>query len=161
MSVNVRWILVNVRLVALMALIVAGAGCSTFHRDWKAAAARSPAAGSIEGAWTGTWLSHSNGHTGGLQAIVTKTPAGAYETRFHATFWKLFASEYTVTLAAQPSGDGVKLRGREDLGRIFLCYKLGEFTYDGTATGGEFKCTYGSKRDGGVFQMTRPDRIAP
>ena len=142
-------------LIALLLVMIA-AGCSTFNRDWKsAAAARPPAPGGIEGAWQGTWLSHSNGHTGKLRAIVARDLTGAYETRFHATFWKVFSAGYTVTLRVKPDRDVVRLVGREDLGS-YMCYDLGEYTYEGTATGTEFKCTYQSRKDGGVFEMTRP-----
>ena len=144
-----------VRISAFL-LVLLAAGCSTFNRDWKsAAAATPPAPGGIEGAWVGIWLSHSNGHTGKLRAIVKRDMTGAYETRFHATFWKLFSAGYTVTLRVKPDRDVIRLVGHEDLGSYLGC-ELGEYTYEGRATSTEFKCTYQSEKDRGVFEMTRP-----
>ena len=143
-----------VGLIALLQVMIL-AGCSTFNRDWKSASVQPPAPGGIEGAWQGTWLSHSNGHTGRLRAIITRDLTGAYETRFHATFWKVFSTGYTVTLRVKPDRDVLRLVGREDLGS-FMFYELGEYAYDGTATATEFKCNYQSKKDSGIFEMTRP-----
>jgi hypothetical protein len=147
-SIPLKW-------VVTVAMLVVAAGCSSFQRDWKAAAATPAPTTSIEGVWAGTWLSHSNGHTGTLQAIIARTPVGTYETRFHATFWKLFSTEYTIHLNATPAGGRFKLEGREDLGR-WLFWDFGEFTYEGQATATNFNCTYSSAHDHGVFDMTRP-----
>jgi hypothetical protein len=134
-------------------LALLATGCSSFHRQWKSAAA-APAPG-LEGAWEGTWLSHSNAHTGRLRAVVTRTAAGDYETRFRATFWKLFSGGYTVTLRATPCDGGWRLEGREDLGR-WLFWEFGEYEYAGEATTNRFDCVYRSQQDHGVFQMERP-----
>ncbi len=142
-------------LLSGLLLAVAVSGCSTFSRDWKAAASRPLPPAGIEGRWQGTWLSHSNGHTGSLRALITQTQAGAYETRFHATFWKIFSSEYTVHLHAAENARVYQLQGREDIGR-FLCWRLGEYSYDATVTPTNFSATYRSAADGGVFQMSRP-----
>lgn len=150
-----KWI-AHARAGLALLLIAAAVGCSTFNRDWKAAAAKPIGGGSLEGAWEGTWLSHTNGHSGDLRAIITKDDAGAYRTRFHATYWKIFSGEYTVTLNARRSGDAFLLEGRKDLGTIFLWYRLGEYSYEGKSTDTEFKCTYRSSKDGGVFELTRP-----
>lgn len=141
-------------LLCLIGLVLTG-GCSTFHRDWQAAAVRSTAPDGIEGAWTGTWLSHSNGHRGSLQAIIERTPDGRYQTRFHATFWKLFSAKYKVDLKAVKDDGHYQLSGQEDLGR-WLGWKLGEYRYAGTATATNFSCGYESSGDRGVFEMKRP-----
>ena len=156
MSPKARKLFTRAQIAASLLCVAAAVGCGTFDRDWKAAVVRPVVPSSLEGAWQGTWLSHTNGHSGGLRAIITRNATGSYETRFHATYWKIFSGQYTVTLDAKPAGDGFHLEGREDLGTIFLWYKLGEYSYDGRATGTEFKCTYRSESDGGVFEMTRP-----
>jgi hypothetical protein len=139
--------------VAVVAVALLLTGCSSFHGQWKKAAA-APATG-LEGAWEGTWLSHSNAHTGRLRAVVTRTAGGDYETRFHATFWRLFSAGYTVTLRATPQDGGWTLAGREDLGR-WLFWNFGEYEYTGEATPERFDCTYRSQNDHGVFQLKRP-----
>lgn len=142
--------------VVLAAVALLAAGCGSFQRQWKAAAHTPASQAGLEGAWEGTWLSHSNAHTGRLRAVVTRTPAGEYETRFHATFWKVFSGGYTVTLRATPrDAGGWRLEGREDLGR-WLFWKFGEFDYTGEATAERFDCVYRSQNDHGVFEMKRP-----
>jgi hypothetical protein len=138
------------------ALLLALTGCSSFHRQWKAAQA-APASG-LAGAWEGTWLSHSNGHTGRLRAIVRPTGSGEVEARFHATFWKLFSAEYTVTLnAAAAEGAGHwTLTGSHDVGR-WLFWNFGEYQYLGAATARAFHCNYTGPMDHGVFDLKRPD----
>ena len=147
--------LVPLKSLTVAMVIVVTAGCSSFRRDWKAAAAMPAPTAGIEGAWAGTWMSHSNGHTGTLRTIITRTPVGSYETRFHATFWKLFSTDYTIHLNATPAGGHFKLEGREDLGR-WLFWEFGEFSYEGQATATNFSCTFSGKHDHGVFEMTRP-----
>ena len=149
---------VGLLLVMLSGLLLVG-GCSSFSRDWKAVAAKPVSPGSIEGAWQGTWLSHSNGHRGGLRAIIEKTPDGRYQTHFHATYWKLFSAEYKVNLQATERGGRYELSGREDLGRC-MGWKLGEYRYAGIATTTNFSCNYQSSSDGGVFDMRRSQQNA-
>lgn len=144
----------NAALAAAVLLVFTG--CSSFHRQWKAAQA-APATG-IAGAWEGTWLSHSNAHTGRLRAIVKPAGDGALEARFHATFWKLFSTEYTVTLnASVAEGAGHwALTGSHDVGR-WLFWNFGEYQYLGAATAQAFHCNYTGPMDHGVFDLKRPE----
>jgi hypothetical protein len=147
-----KWKLLTVLALSLALL---APGCSSFHRQWKAAKA-APASG-IAGAWEGTWLSHSNAHTGRLRALVKPLPNGEVEARFHATFWKLFSAEYTVTLNTS-AAEGVghwTLSGTQDVGR-WLFWNFGEYQYLGAATTRELHCNYTGPLDHGVFQLKRP-----
>src|SRR5690242_11978296 len=94
--------------------------CSSFEREWNNASPPS-ADCSICGAWSGIWLSDVNGHTGKLRCVLTKTPNGDYDAKFHATFWKIFRYATEVTLHQDESGDRenngkVNFHGEEDLG---------------------------------------------
>ncbi|HAV65026.1 MAG TPA: hypothetical protein DCY13_21980, partial [Verrucomicrobiales bacterium] len=73
----------------LLMFVLALTGCS-FNRDYRKALVQPVVPGSIEGAWTGTWLSGKNGHNGELRGIITRLEGNTYETRFKARFWKIF-----------------------------------------------------------------------
>jgi hypothetical protein len=146
------------RLLSVFTTILAAVlftGCaSRFDRDWKQAAAKPASPGSLEGAWTGKWLSYTNGHTGRQRAIVTKTDQG-YETRFHANYAWCLGGGYSITLQAQEAGGASRLKGSEDLGKI-LFWELGEYRYDGVATSQRLFSEYVSPHDGGCWELTRP-----
>jgi hypothetical protein len=142
--------------VALALIAGLGAGCTSFHRHWRAASAVPPAPDGIEGAWQGRWLSHSNGHNGTLRAIIRRTSSGDYETRFRATFAKVFEAGYTITLNAEPQAGGYRLSGTNHVGR-WLFWDFGDYVYRGTASATNFSCTFEAGHDHGVFQMTRPE----
>jgi hypothetical protein len=146
------------RLLSVFTLLLAAVlftGCaSKFDRDWKQVAAKPIAPGSLEGAWTGKWLSYTNGHTGRLRAIVTKTDKG-YETRFHANYAWCAGASYLMTLQAQEAGGAVRLRGSENLGKL-LFWELGDYKYDGVATSHRLFSEYTSPYDGGFWELTRP-----
>jgi hypothetical protein len=151
------------RLCGFLALATALASCSIgYDRDWKAAAAtdatRNPK--NLEGAWTGTWKSNHDGHTGNLRAIVTKLPTTAgkperYNFRYHATWANILSGTINAEHEAVPVGkkkDGiVTLSGEKDLGRLG-----GVYGFTGVASPIEFKADYKSKLDKGVFEMKRP-----
>ena len=142
-----------VRGVALAALLVLS-GCSTFNRDWKAAAAKPMPANSVEGRWEGKWHSDHNGHTGGLRALVTKLDSGQYEARFHATYAVILSFSSTVNLDVRPAGGLLQFSGSADLGKA----AGGLYHYEGKASGTNFFSTYECPSDHGTFQMTRPTR---
>ena len=138
-----------------LGLALLAAGCSSFDRDWDAAAAtlRPSVPGSIEGRWLGTWHSDANHHTDELRCLVTRTN-DAYSARFHARYRKVFRFRfgYTVPLTVTEKEGAFQFEGAADLGWL----AGGRYTYEGRATPTNFFSTYSSKYDHGVFEMTRP-----
>lgn len=139
-----------VRGAALTAMMVLS-GCSTFNRDWKAAAALPTPTNSIEGRWEGKWLSDHNGHNGALRAIVRKLDNGQYETRFHAKYAGLLSFGMQSKLDVKPAGGLWQFSGEENLGKPYGVYR-----YEGKASATNFFSTYKASFDHGTFQMTRP-----
>ena len=136
----------------LVLLSFLGIGCSTFNREWKAAAAASPPTHEMTGRWQGTWLSHSNAHTDKLRCLITKQPDDIYQARFHAKYQKVFSFGYIVMLHATRTDGMFQFSGDADLGRL----AGGMYHYEGKATSTNFFSTYRCARDSGVFEMTRP-----
>jgi len=138
-----------VRGFALAALLMLS-GCSTFNRDWQAAAVNPNPASSIEGRWEGKWLSNHNGHTGRLRALVRKLDNGQYETRFHAKYGFIFSFGMQANLDVKPAGELWLFSGQEDLGKPYGVYR-----YEGKASATNFFSTYKASFDHGIFQMVR------
>lgn len=139
-----------VRGLALASLLIFS-GCSTFNRDWKAAAGGPHPANSIEGRWEGKWLSDHNGHSGRLRALVRKLDNGQYETRFHANYAVILSFGMQVNLEVLPAGGLWQFKGQEDLGKPYGVYR-----YEGKASATNFFSTYKASFDHGTFRMTRP-----
>ena len=136
--------------VALAALLVFS-GCSTFNRDWKAAAAQPTPTDSIEGRWEGKWLSDHNGHHGKLRALIRKLDSGQYETRFHAKYAGVLSFGMQAKLDVKPAGSLWLFSGEENLGKPYGVYR-----YEGKASATNFFSTYKASFDHGTFQMARP-----
>lgn len=128
-------------------------GCSTFNRDWKAAAVTSAPANDIAGRWQGTWRSEVNGHTDKLRCLVTKQSETSYTARFHAKYHKILSFGYTVNLAVKESGGVFHFQGEANLGKL----AGGLYDYAGDASATNFFSTYRCKYDHGIFQMARPE----
>jgi len=146
--------LTNLAFSVLAALTLLAGGCSSFNRDWQAAAARPIAPDDIQGRWQGTWQSRHNGHTGPLRCILTKAGDGRYEAKFHARY-KLgitLSAGYTTELAVTRTNGAHAFTGAENLG----WYAGGVYEYAGTVSSTNFFSTYRCKWDHGTFQMTRP-----
>jgi hypothetical protein len=94
---------------ALLCVLLGMIGCSSFHRDWKAAAGSGPPHG-LEGRWEGTWHSDVNDHRNQLLCMITRPTNGVISARFHAKYRKIFtwSFNYTVPLTV-PSGDTVTM----------------------------------------------------
>lgn len=137
--------------VALAALLVLS-GCSTFNRDWKAAATDPVPTNSIAGRWEGKWVSDHNGHSGRLRALIRPLDNGQYETRFHAKYGGIFSFGMEAKFDVKPAVDGQwQFSGAEDLGKAYGVYR-----YEGKASATNFLSTYKASFDHGMFQMTRP-----
>lgn len=142
-----------VRGVALTALVVLS-GCSTFNRDWKAAATNPTPANSIAGRWEGKWLSDHNGHSGRLRALIRPLDNGQYEARYHAKYGGIFSFGMEAKLDVKPAAAGQwQFSGAEDLGGAYGVYR-----YAGKASATNFLSTYKASFDHGTFQMTRPTK---
>jgi hypothetical protein len=137
-------------------LLATVAGCSTYDDDWAAAPGAPAGEEALEGRWQGVWISDANGHTGDLRCLLSKKAEGGYEARYHATYswcWIPFTFEYAVPMTAERGKDGEwRFKGEAELG----CWVAGgHYTYEGTAKGSEFRSTYRSEEDRGVFEMKR------
>lgn len=140
--------------LAVLLPLLGTTGCSTYQREWRAAAAAPVAPGSIEGAWDGMWLSDHNGHNGRLQAILTKVDADTYEARFKARYMTILSFSQTTLLKARPGTGRLEFAGENDLGKAYG----GIYTYAGHATDAEFFSTYKCSIDHGKFELKRPKR---
>ena len=59
-------------------------GCSTFHREWKQAAAQPLPIDDITGRWQGGWKSEGTGHQGALRCVVSKESPEKYRFVYRA-----------------------------------------------------------------------------
>jgi len=113
--------------------------------------AGSATATDLSGCWSGSWQSCSTGHSGVLRATFTRCDESHYRVDFSGRFFKLLPFRYSVTLTVvEETEDTVTLSGSSYLGRLF-----GTFCYTATADDCHFRADYTSKKDRGVFTMTR------
>lgn len=141
------------QLLGLTIGLLLATGCSSFNREWKAAAATTPVSGTIEGAWDGTWLSDHNGHNGRLRAIITKLDDDEYHARFHATYMKMLTFGQAVNLQVKKNGTNFTFSGSAELGKAYG----GIYSYEGNSSPEGFYSTYNCSIDHGTFRMTRPE----
>jgi hypothetical protein len=135
-----------------LAGLVGLTGCSTFNRDWQAAAASPAPTNSIAGRWEGQWVSDHNGHNGRLRALIRPLDNGQYEARYHAKYGGIFSFGMAAKLDVKSAADGQwKFSGVEHLGGFY-----GEYRYEGQATTTNFFSTYKASVDHGTFRLTRP-----
>lgn len=119
---------------------------------WFASAAQAgcEACVDLSGHWCGSWRSYCNGHRGKLNGVLVRDDCGDYRARFTGTFWKVFPFVYPTTLSVVDCRHGkVYFRGSQNIPL------LGEFCYGGHATCDTFCFHYSSRKDRGVFQMSR------
>jgi hypothetical protein len=115
-----------------------------------AAAASATWATDLSGCWEGCWRSCTTGHHGALRATISKLDDSRYCARFSGTFFKIVPFRYTTVLDAVDNGETVTLGGSSYLGRL-----MGTFCYDGSATECQFHMNYRSRKDCGIFEMSR------
>jgi len=104
----------------------------------------------LSGSWRGSWTSCTSGHKGPMRAEFCRLNNGDYRVNFRGRFFKLFPFRYSVVLKVVEEGDVVRLNGSSYLGRMF-----GTFCYSATADACQFRADYTSKKDNGVFSLTR------
>ena len=136
-------------LVLMSAIVLTGAGCGSFNREWKKAGLNLDAGSRLEGRWEGRWISEMNGHNGRLRCIVSKD-GDVYRARFHAKYRKILSFGYAIPLKAEAADNGYKFSGEADLGIAGGIYR-----YEGHSDTTNFFSTYSSKYDHGTFQMQR------
>ena len=139
-------------LATFVLLALAGAGCSSFNREWRKAAKNPAPTDSISGRWDGHWISDVNHHTGRLRCIVTSKGNDLLQARFHATYQSIFTFGYTVDLHTVQTNGTVSFDGEANLGS----FAGGLYKYEGQAQATNFFSTYSCKYDHGIFQMYRP-----
>ncbi len=110
----------------------------------------------ITGPWQGTWRSEVNGHHGELRCLVldpNQCVPVSYGFRYHATFLGALSATYNVMHIVRRTKDGCEFSGDQKLNG--LCGDL--YHYEGRVINHEFRATYRSASDHGVFEMSRPD----
>jgi hypothetical protein len=141
-------------LVLAVAAMFAASGCSSFHKEWKAAMNSATPPSAIEGPWAGQWHSDANGHHGSLRCVLTKTSDATYRAHFRAHYKKILRFTYVATLNGHETNGAVKLEGEANLPK----WAGGAYKYEGTASATDFHSSYTSKYDHGDYQLTRPSR---
>lgn len=125
-------------------------GCA-FQREWRAAQYCPTVAEGMEGLWEGTWLSHKNGHTGKLKAIITRVDGDCYQVRFFATYLAIIPFGFKMPMQFVHNGQSFQFSGEQDIGLL----AGGTFTYNGWADASDFHASYVAAGDCGEFNMQR------
>ena len=140
--------------LALLLLCALFAACSSFGRQWKDAASSKSAT-----RWEGRWTSHQHktpsGPAGGrLRAVIEPAVEGKLTAHFHAN-WQIFSSDYTMTLnprdPATRRGAAREFVGTHELPKMFG----GTYRYQAQIAGDDFKASYDSSYDTGIFTLRR------
>jgi hypothetical protein len=148
-------------MAALAMLSLAGASCSNFERDWRAAVDHRPSRSTgIEGPWEGTWTSEPTGHHGKLRCIVGGESSTARRAiardrtfQYHATWGKLLSGTFTtVQPVIEKSPAHFQSEGDWALPR----WAGGKYHYRIEGTPSEMRATYRSGVDHGTFHLVRP-----
>lgn len=127
-------------------------GCSSFNRDWRAAATWPMVPGDIQGRWEGTWKSDDSGHNDRLRCLISREPAGDYLARFRANYRTFVNFGYTMRMKVVTNGEVFQFSGDANLGWA----AGGWYHYEGKVQGTNFFSTYRCKYDHGTFRMERP-----
>jgi hypothetical protein len=106
----------------------------------------------LSGCWNcGYWKSFCNTHHGKLRARFVKCDACHYRVTFSGTFFAVIPFRYTVTMNVTGHGDGVVYLSASRNIPLFG----GSFTMCGSASNCRFTANYTSKKDRGVFVLSR------
>ncbi|MEO0416637.1 MAG: hypothetical protein AAF226_16975, partial [Verrucomicrobiota bacterium] len=94
--------------------------CSTigFEKEWAKSVSeyKSGAVSGVEGPWTGSWKTDTNGHEGDLRCIVkpkapSQADAGDYEFHYHATWAGWLRGGYSVDFPVVKEGQDYRVSG--------------------------------------------------
>ena len=127
-------------------------GCSSFHREWRAAANFAVPADDISGRWEGTWQNSNNTHQDKMCAILTRTGEGEYAGWFHAKYQKILSFGYRTAFTGIWEGTEFVFRGEENLGKL----AGGVYKYAGRISPTNFFSTYESRYNSGTYTLKRP-----
>ncbi len=150
--------------ICLACLALASCATSSFNRDFKRINDQESRHDRhyIAWPWQGTWRSEVNGHHGGLRCLVedvslmaSMKPAvpGLFRFRYHANFFGLFSANYQVSHIVRRTKNGYEFSGDQKL----TGPGGGLYHYEGRVVNREFRATYRSVTDHGVFEMKRTD----
>ena len=104
----------------------------------------------LSGRWSGHWRSETTGHDGPLNARFKRTDATHYRVVFTGSFFKVIPFRYAQTLnVTGTDGNVVYLSGSSRL------LGFGNFCFDASATGCQFRATYSSRNDRGEFVLSK------
>jgi hypothetical protein len=126
---------------------------SEFERAWKEYKPPTGGNSAIEGRWVGQWRSEMSQHSGELKCLLSRVRPGQLDAKFLAAFRRVFRVGYGVSLDAEETGNGFRLKGQSDLGAL----AGGVYLYEGEVTLHEFRCTFRSEQDRGLFALKRLD----
>ena len=113
--------------------------------------ASSAGAADLAGDWRGGWKSCRTGHRGRLSAKFCRTDACHVQATFRGTFALVIPFRYRATLPVVDEQPGyLRMSGSKRLGPL-----MGSFAYDATVSGDQFNATYRSRRDHGVWNLSR------
>ena len=139
--------------LALCSLVLSFASCAGgFRSDWRQAVKEGPKPG-VEGAWEGTWLSHSNAHTGKLRCVVGPDLGdGEHEFHYFATWKGFLSAAFKANHTVKEQKDGTySFIGHHDMPK----WAGGRYQYSGTVKEDRFQAAYKCSMDHGDFGMTR------
>lgn len=143
---------VCVALLSLSVVAIAADQSAAEPKPAPAPVAKAPT--DLSGHWSGTWLSHKDGHDGPISGDFRKMDDDHYCVHFRGRFWGLFPFEYDVVMTVtERKDDALTLSGSKDLGFLF-----GTFSYTARVTDTCFVASYCSEHDHGEFRMTRCTR---
>lgn len=131
------------------ALAALTTNCAQFHEAWD----KARSANGVEGRWRGEWRSEVNGHHGPIDCVLAASGEYLIAASFHAEYSKVLRVCYTVQLQAERVGDGFRLRGEADLGRL----AGGVYSYEGELSTMQLLCRYRCRYDHGMFDLKPVD----
>ena len=103
----------------------------------------------LSGTWCGTWQDDGSGHSGPINARMTRQTDGSYCVVFTGRFAKVVPFRYKTDLQVVCDGDVVQFCGDRHMA-VF-----GDFHYEGAANNCNFTLRFCSRRYSGSFTITR------
>ncbi|MGI9494812.1 MAG: hypothetical protein ACR2NK_02055 [Mariniblastus sp.] len=104
----------------------------------------------LSGTWNGNWKSCKSGHHGRLNAHFCRLDETHVQAKFTGSFAKVIPFRYRPVLTIAHEEPGLMiLEGNKKLPLV------GNFYYSAIVSEAGFSATYRSRRDHGVWQMSR------
>lgn len=108
-----------------------------------------------DGRWKGEWKSEVSGHHGPLRARIRKLDSDEYRALFAGRFFKIIPFVYATKLHRVPQNDSSESPSGERLRSIQRLPLLGTYEMEAVVTKDKFHAEYKSKRDSGIFSLSR------